>query len=659
MTVRRATWCVQCSKDQPITAFLSVVCSLTFVFWFFTFWYPMLPECVSLKAVSSGMKKISETIEERLLTMMDTVSSLRDGVDDFKSILTTAVKIIIGFYQVTLTFIKNFNVTWPDSIRSLITGLSFLSLDFFSLPGTDCLSASLPYLHKLYIVSIVPLVLVALLILPGLCALFQDKEIRGMLAEKVMFWLLFLLFTIYPFVSSVILQTFSCVDLGRDANYLMVDFRVACPVEAKGQEFLIAVVFSLVYPIGIPVFMLAVLLYFEVPLLAKRKMFMANLTAVLEKMLFANEDRELIREIQRKVEECPLRADPLLRLNHVELQTMCSFLRGHSGAEVSKESSQINLEIERHNMESLDLTKLITSALDDGTLTSAKLQWGRGKEGSAWFEQEERAIRHAGFLFESYKVKFWYFEMIEKSGKLVLTSVVLFVYEGTYLQVAFAAFVTFISLVVYLLCEPLVYPVLDQQQALGLVIQFLTLFYGLTLILKEQDQEAISYGAYYSFLEGLIFFLNSIIAFYLFIKFSLVNITDAVRRFLSKMLWSRFIAGQRQRKSISSFHYTYSNVTFAQEHGAVGEEGATNIPPPYLRNSAPDVEPDVRAGGAELAGKSEEGAGLMGKVDPAGPEGVEQAQEQSYGSWKQQKLEVSSSYIDLVGSRTRDIIFST
>eukprot|EP00960_Hanusia_phi_P001713 49571-Hanusia_phi.AAC.2 len=616
--------CVQCARDQPTVAFAVSISMIGLFFWLSVFWAPMFPWLIR--------RCFFKTIGEQVLTAMERCSTFQEGVEGFMSVLTTAIKIVIGFYQVTLAFINHFYIVkWPDSLTSLVTGLSFISLDFFSLPGTDCISASLAYFEKLCIVIFVPPVVIALLVLPALVARYREVNLRRELEQKVMFWILFFLFTIYPFVSSVILQTFVCVEFGPEQNYLVADFRVECPLKRRGKELILAIIFTLVYPLGIPLFMLSVLFFNDVPRLAHRKLFYAKLTQLLKNTHFAQADQQLIMIIETRVASCPLSVDPLLQLSTLELQTVCGCLEtpSHKRPIEGKGQVEVQLETERHTADLVELKDLLKSAIAAEQLSSVKLQWGGSEQGtSAWFEQEQGALKHVGFLFESYRVEFWYFEVIEMCRKLLMTSVVLFIYQGSYLQVAFAAFFTFLFFALYLYCKPLIHPDLDQQQALALVVQFFTLFYGITLVLKDQDQDQdqLTYNAYYSVLENLILFLNSAIAFYVFIKYTLLLLLRTTLCQLNRI----YSNTARRNGNGRTPDYSYSNFTFAQDAHSLGT--ATRAAP---RDSLHNVckDEDVEVNDVEASNNDDQ------DIEPVALE--------ANNTLKKEKTETSSSYSDM------------
>ncbi|KAJ1484328.1 hypothetical protein T484DRAFT_2517051 [Baffinella frigidus] len=116
--------------------------------------------------------------------------------------------------------------------------------------------------------------------------MFRDKFVnivRKNLEQSVSalsFWGLFLVFVVYPSVSVEAFNTFSCIDLGRSGNWLKSDMRVACP-ESGGFVYVCSIFAIFIYPVGIPLGMVGMLLYFKVPKMASQKHKAAGLKALV------------------------------------------------------------------------------------------------------------------------------------------------------------------------------------------------------------------------------------------------------------------------------------------------------------------------------------------------------------------------------------------
>jgi len=147
-------------------------------------------------------------------------------------------------------------------------------------------------------------------------------------------------------------------------------------------------------------------------------------------------------------------------------------------------------------------------------------------------EKEKVAVDCMGFLFLSYKVEYWYFELIEQLRKLLMTSVIVFFYPGSLNQLAGGILITFLGLVLCFRMKPFMQPQLNEIQAACLSIQGVTLFYGVILIAENTDP---SIPVPPSAVSVIILFLNIFVVFIPFIQFF------ALRRpaFGNRPLWER------------------------------------------------------------------------------------------------------------------------
>ena len=92
-----------------------------------------------------------------------------------------------------------------------------------------------------------------------------------------------LIFIIYPALSSAILQGLHCKDYGLDGKYLFPDHRVDCSLESPEYQAMRpwTIVGVLIYPIGIPLVMLYVMYYQEIPRMAQQKRGEARFNSLL------------------------------------------------------------------------------------------------------------------------------------------------------------------------------------------------------------------------------------------------------------------------------------------------------------------------------------------------------------------------------------------
>ena len=80
-----------------------------------------------------------------------------------------------------------------------------------------------------------------------------------------------MIYLIYIPVSSMVLSTFLCQDLGDDGSWLVRDFRVPCPRTSGSFSYGWAIFTTIVYPVGFPLAILVLLYLLRVPELARAK----------------------------------------------------------------------------------------------------------------------------------------------------------------------------------------------------------------------------------------------------------------------------------------------------------------------------------------------------------------------------------------------------
>jgi hypothetical protein len=145
------------------------------------------------------------------------------------------------------------------------------------LPGLACLSAEISFTAKLVIYTVSPLVMSVLLGLPLVPALLMVHAHGwagewGTRAEATIdrFWnnIIFAYFVLYPVVSTSALQAFNCQPAGL--GLLSSDYREMCPASLSFIS-LYSTAFSILYPLGLPLFFYASLLYLSVGMVAKCK----------------------------------------------------------------------------------------------------------------------------------------------------------------------------------------------------------------------------------------------------------------------------------------------------------------------------------------------------------------------------------------------------
>jgi hypothetical protein len=79
----------------------------------------------------------------------------------------------------------------------------------------------------------------------------STRLIRGKLRKQWMLILIYILYLLYPFVSSTVVQTFACRDIG-DKTYLVPDMRSLCFTDQWYSYARLAAALCVIYCFGIP-----------------------------------------------------------------------------------------------------------------------------------------------------------------------------------------------------------------------------------------------------------------------------------------------------------------------------------------------------------------------------------------------------------------------
>uniref|UniRef100_A0A7S0QFS0 EF-hand domain-containing protein n=1 Tax=Cryptomonas curvata TaxID=233186 RepID=A0A7S0QFS0_9CRYP len=194
---------------------------------------------------------------------------------------------------------------------------------------------------------------------------------------------------------------------------------------------------------------------------------------------------------------------------------------------LKKKISQPRFEMLKQAMVS-DLRKRILVLANekamDGTIAIPTVLWksnadisasGRSKSD----EGELKAVTRIGFLIKNYKVQHWYFELLEMTRKLIMTSIITFIYTGTPAQIA-AALVTTLAFTLYTQrTKPFADDKIGDMQVFSLATQGFTLLYGLMLTIDNLTtllglEQSFTQTAVKNAIAGFVVFLNATIVIF-------------------------------------------------------------------------------------------------------------------------------------------------
>eukprot|EP00617_Octactis_speculum_P011113 CAMPEP_0185792090 /NCGR_PEP_ID=MMETSP1174-20130828/158731_1 /TAXON_ID=35687 /ORGANISM="Dictyocha speculum, Strain CCMP1381" /LENGTH=788 /DNA_ID=CAMNT_0028487107 /DNA_START=446 /DNA_END=2812 /DNA_ORIENTATION=- len=183
--------------------------------------------------------------------------------------LKTKLKITVCFTQIMAEFPLQFvDVVYPDAVYNFYRHASvYISLNLYEQFRIACNQGrENHYFSKLLVVTLTPLGLV----LVGaiyyavqhwkLGGVFDSAALRGYLSSSQLFYFYLLTYVVFVPCSSTILKTFHCdYEFDRSNGFMFADYTTQCGTAHYRALRVYAMLFLLVYPIGIPAMYFSVL----------------------------------------------------------------------------------------------------------------------------------------------------------------------------------------------------------------------------------------------------------------------------------------------------------------------------------------------------------------------------------------------------------------
>jgi hypothetical protein len=523
-----ANGCVECKESNKAVAWIiAILCiALALILYYLAVWRPLIKFDAIEAAAMSGWKHVGDVAKSARVSVLKRVTRTRDDASvDMRTwgTMTAYLKVVVGFFQVTSSFLSNLEVDFPASLKVIMSVFSLFNLDFFHLPNTECLLSQMNHTTKVVLCTLFLIAVLLLLALPlaCICASGSDAVKKSNVVSAFYFSSMVFLFVIYPFVSKVIIETFICVDLGKNSIWLKSDLRERCPT-SNSLGFVWSVIFTIAIPIGVPVLFSGLLFRFKIPWLAQYKMKMHRLQTVLKEMGLLQSTSPQFAGWQGTTEPVNLlsreQCTSVLAHDFVRDPTAAEFegaidaLEDQLAGRISSTGAgtEEDAQVEVAEDESLDALRKRTAEYVD-KLTSAQIvsvppvSWD-GETGDI----EQDAIEKCGFLFLTYKADCWWFEMFEMSRKVILSAVISFVSDPD-VRLAVAYLISFGSLVVVVLARPFLNPSVNFFMTAALITQTLTLVYGLMLMVKKYAETQAVPKSEMNFFQEIIVLLNAVL----------------------------------------------------------------------------------------------------------------------------------------------------
>ena len=356
---------------------------------------------------------------------------------------------------------------------------------------------------------------------------------------------LLLLYLVYPGVSGVVIAVFNCRDLPSGRSVLVADHRESCWTAQHWSYVGAGIFWLLMVPFGIPAAFMGLLYYFRVPHLARAKVANAWLGECVEHVWrlgvpqpavdvetlgfdnISDEHLELLEAVLVRGErpaaaEARDAATTKVASSTVRMSMRMSSRRhggllrrlraavGRGGGAAPPPAPRVALQKALlswcESSATLSLPPLAWAAVEEepddaapqggdscasapppkasqlrrafaGFSTAALTACSRAELAAL----EQRALRKVGFLFESYTVQCWPWEVVELARKLILTSLLALVAPGSATQVTVGVLVSFAMLLLFQRYRPYAAPGMTFVASVAQVNLFVFLFVGLLL----------------------------------------------------------------------------------------------------------------------------------------------------------------------------------
>jgi len=178
--------------------------------------------------------------------------------------LKTKVKILSSSFQIVCEFAATLRVDFPPVFSGFTLWLSaIVKLEYFQLGAFGCM-VDTGFYNMLLFYTLTPIFITLLLVvynLLGKVMYKSDKLKQKEIFDNCFTFFLTMTFAVYAVVSARVFNTFLCDTYGDDTtNYLVADQRIDCDSAEHKLYKWYARLMILIYPVGIPVLYLSLLM---------------------------------------------------------------------------------------------------------------------------------------------------------------------------------------------------------------------------------------------------------------------------------------------------------------------------------------------------------------------------------------------------------------
>lgn len=185
-----------------------------------------------------------------------------------KELILSPARVLLSFWQIISSFSGSLYVPWPAVYYHVSSAVNVTRLNFISILSIACASPQLSFFQYFNLVTLSTFAFIAYMLLLLRLGVASAKRHSASHASKharhyhkadeerfktrllgVLTWGIFL---IYPLVSQVTLQAFSCTRLERGTAWLNADYNIQCWVGKHWVYAGVAAMWTVFSPLGIP-----------------------------------------------------------------------------------------------------------------------------------------------------------------------------------------------------------------------------------------------------------------------------------------------------------------------------------------------------------------------------------------------------------------------
>jgi len=204
-----------------------------------------------------SLAKSSSNHSNNLSNLIKTSTSAKKPNLSFKT------KIFLAYFQL-YSIVSTFSVPWPVAFHKFMSTFAIVNLDILSCTLSLACKFDANYYSKVTFSFILPPIMIGFILLFYALPIWatkiinaktalQKRQFRRQLWDNVWRMSLFILFLLYPGVTSVMFGFTNCLEV-EGINYLVVDFRIKCD-DQKYTNYLVLASFGIiVYTFGTPFF---------------------------------------------------------------------------------------------------------------------------------------------------------------------------------------------------------------------------------------------------------------------------------------------------------------------------------------------------------------------------------------------------------------------